>query len=182
MKSEFDAARLDLKKLAQSGAQLHSDDTLADYPRLMAEVSDDAKDGALRWSARGELRQAHGASPEVWLHLQVQTCMPLVCQRCMGKVQQEVSLTLPFRFVKDEETAQMLDEEAEEDVLALTPSFDLRALIEDEVLMALPLVPRHEVCPTEVRLAVADPDFDNPEVVKPNPFAVLAHLADKKPG
>jgi uncharacterized protein len=32
-------------------------------------------------------------------------------------------------------------------VLALEPALDLKELVEDELLLALPLVPRHEVCP-----------------------------------
>ena len=49
-----------------------------------------------------------------------------------------------FRFVADEATAEALDEECDEDLLALGREFDLRELIEDELLMALPVVPRHE--------------------------------------
>jgi uncharacterized protein len=40
-----------------------------------------------------------------------------------------------------------LDADSEDDVLALTRALDLQELVEDELLLALPLVPRHEVCP-----------------------------------
>ena len=42
--------------------------------------------------------------------------------------------------------------------------------------MALPLVPKHEVCPESVAFAVMDDDFIQAEAEKPNPFAVLARL------
>ncbi len=85
-----------------------------------------------------------------------------------------------FRFVASEEAAEAQDEEAEEDVLALSQDFKLSDLIEDEVLMALPVVPRHETCPVEVKLAAVDQDFDAASAEKRNPFAVLAKLQGGK--
>jgi uncharacterized protein len=73
------------------------------------------------------------------------------------------------------------DETSEEDVLALSRDFNLFELIEDEVLMSLPLVPRHEVCPVAVKLAVVDPDFESALEDKPKPFAALAKLRTSKP-
>ena len=64
-------------------------------------------------------------------------------------------------------------------VLALTPALDLADLIEDELLLALPLVPRHDVCPAP--LPVPD-NADVPEEDEPvNPFAALAALKTKPP-
>jgi uncharacterized protein len=61
-------------------------------------------------------------------------------------------------------------------VLALSKNLDLRELIEDELLLALPLVPRHEDCPQPLRVGHApDPEPD----ARPNPFAALGAL--KKP-
>jgi len=48
------------------------------------------------------------------------------------------------------------------------------------VLMDLPLVPRHDICPVAVKLAVADADFEV-AAEKPNPFAQLAQLKGKTP-
>jgi uncharacterized protein len=50
----------------------------------------------------------------------------------------------------------------------LVEDFDLLAFIEDEILMALPMSPKHEVCPNDI-LATLNKD-------KPNPFAVLSTL------
>ena len=49
------------------------------------------------------------------------------------------------------------------------------ALVEDELLMALPASPKHDVCPQAVKLRVADADFQEAED-KPNPFAALVGL------
>ena len=88
-----------------------------------------------------------------------------------------------FRFVADETTAEALDDDSEEDLLALSRDFSLHELIEDELLMALPVVPRHEVCPSEVPMSSSDEDFEAANAERPNPFAALAGIRidkDKK--
>jgi uncharacterized protein len=79
-----------------------------------------------------------------------------------------------FHFVDGEDQAAELDAESEEDVLASTRSLDLRQLAEDELLLALPLVPRHDVCPQPLLPAMSDP-LDE-DAAPPNPFAALAAL------
>jgi len=82
-----------------------------------------------------------------------------------------------FRFVIDEATAAAEDEDSEEDVLALEPRPNLRELVEDELLMELPLVPMHETCPQPVVMAAGA--IDGPADAEPqrkNPFAELARL------
>ena len=84
-----------------------------------------------------------------------------------------------FRFVSDEDTAAALDDEIEDEVLALPKTLNLRDLVEDEMLLALPLVPRHDVCPETIPM-----QFGDVEIVeeKANPFASLALLRKDKDG
>ena len=98
----------------------------------------------------------------------------------MGSVDVAVLVQQSFRFCDNEEMAEAQDVDAEEDVLALNPDLSLMELVEDEVLMALPLVPRHEVCPVEVKLAVADSAFEAALLEKTQPFAALAQLKTGK--
>ena len=49
-----------------------------------------------------------------------------------------------LRFVDGEAQAEALDADSEDDVLALAPALDLRTLVEDELLLAWPIVPRHD--------------------------------------
>jgi uncharacterized protein len=176
MKKEFVARRLDVKSFALAATPLSAQDAVASYERLALEARGVLDGLTVNWTARGELRAAAGGADEVWLHLQAQTRLPLMCQRCMTPVDTDVSSDRWFRFAADEATAAALDDEAEEDVLVLSSEFDLPALVEDELLMALPLVPRHETCPVEVKLAVADAEFETASAVKPSPFAALASL------
>ena len=124
-------------------------------------------------------RRLEGGEPEVWLHLQASAELPQTCQRCLSPYAQPVEVDRWFRFVADEAVALAEDEACEEDLLALEPRFDLAALIEDELLLALPLVPMHEVCPVPVRMSAGElPDL--PEEKKPNPFAALGALKGRK--
>jgi uncharacterized protein len=180
MSHEFVATRLDVKAFAKAGAVLSGQDLLSKYERLLEETGGQGGERPVRWEARGELRAGAGAQEQVWLHLQAEVSLPLVCQRCMGPADISLVVDQSYRFVATEAQAELEDEEAEEDVLALSRDFNLQELLEDELLMALPVVPRHEVCPAEVRLAAQDPDFDAATEEKPNPFAVLAGLRGGK--
>ncbi len=182
MKKEFVARRVDVKLFAQAGTSLSAVETLADHERLAQEAQGPLDGLMVNWSARGEMRAGADGSDEIWLHLQAQTRLPLLCQRCMGPVDTEIQADRWFRFAADEATAAALDEEADEDVLVLSTDLDLSALVEDELLLALPLVPRHDRCPVEVKLAVADADFEATSAVKASPFAALASLRLDKPG
>lgn len=129
----------------------------------------------LSWSVRGELKPGPEGKPQVWLHLTASVTLPLTCQRCLGPVDVPVQIDRSFRFVDSEAQAELEDDESSEDVLVLSQDFDLVGLIEDEVLMDLPVVPRHETCPVAIKLMAADADFEDAPV-KPNPFAGLAVL------
>ena len=69
-------------------------------------------------------------------------------------------------------------DDSEDDVLALTRALDLRELVEDELLLALPIVPRHEVCPEPLPQPADDAAPAEPA---PHPFAALAALKRTKP-
>lgn len=180
MKYETDARRLDVKAFAQDAGALSGQLPLGDLPRLAEEARESIEAVAVVWSAHGELRAALGARDQVWLHLRAQTALPLTCQRCLGPVTEPLTVDRWFHFVADEATAEALDDESEDDVLALSREFDLMGLLEDELLMALPLVPRHDVCPTAVPLEAKDAAFDAQAAERPHPFAALAGLRTGK--
>ena len=84
-----------------------------------------------------------------------------------------------FRFVADEALASALDADAEEDVLALPQRLDLHALLEDELLLGLPLVPMHVICPqplTPSGSGVQAPAEADAKADLSHPFAALLAL------
>lgn len=176
MSKEYSPDRLDIKAFAQAGGQLSGHDSLLKYERLAQEAKGLHPDLLVDWRATAEVRSEVGGPGQIWLHLSVHASFPMECQRCLTPVDVPLSVERSFRFVADEATAEALDEECDEDLLALSREFDLRELIEDELLMALPVVPRHEECPISVPLASSDADFEAANSEKPNPFAALAAL------
>ena len=179
MKNNFAAKHLNVEAFATLSGQLVGDESLGQFARLMEETQGQGLETRLTYSARGELRHAGEPGQQVWLHLAAQAVLPLTCQRCLGPVNMPVPIERSFRFVANEALAAELDEEAEEDVLVSSREFNVLELLEDELLMALPVVPKHDVCPVPVQLEVADADFVDAPDEKPNPFSVLEQLKKK---
>jgi uncharacterized protein len=169
---EFDPRRLDVRAVAKAGAELAGEWPLAGFERLrasLAAANDAMPAGAVRWTARGELVPVRGGVAQVWLHLRAAAELPLQCQRCLEPVVEPVALARDFQFVADESTAAELDAEVEHEVLVLARELDLHALLEDELLLDLPLVPRHQACPQPLPSADAEP-----AVAAGHPFAALS--------
>lgn len=103
------------------------------------------------------------------LDLRVAAEAGLTCQRCLQPVPHrfdEHSRITLFTTEAALDEAMLADDELEG--MLLTPELDVRTLVEDQILMALPYSPRHESCENG-QMAAVNQD-------KPNPFAVLAGL------
>jgi len=178
-KTPWNADGLDVQAFAQAGARLTSQEPLSQFDRLCEEVQPSAAQSQqlLQWQAHGELRPAaSGGAPAVWLRLLATASVPLTCQRCLGTVDTPIEIDRWFRFVADEVSAAREDDGCEEDVLALEPRPNLYDLLEDELLMALPLVPMHDTCPEPVAMQVGDATIHAQAAERRNPFAELAKL------
>jgi uncharacterized protein len=175
MSRQFSARRLDVRSFAEDAGNLAGQEPLRSHPRLLAETQGREPETPIRWSATGELREPGHVTPQVWLRLQAGAELSLTCQRCLAPVRVPVSVDRWFRFVADEDTAAAQDDESDEDVLALSRAFDLVELVEDELLMELPLAPRHETCPA-VHVAAEPEGFEGSSARHENPFAVLGQL------
>lgn len=177
-----DPRRLDVAAFARAEAVLEGELASVDLPRLAASALP-ADDGAtpppVRWRAEGSLRPVTGSEPEIWLRLQGEGAVTLQCQRCLQPVVEPLAVDRRFRFVRGEDEAARLDEELEDDVLALERSFDVIELLEDEFLLELPLVPRHESCPQPLPMAVEP--VEAPAEERSHPFAALEALRKGKP-
>lgn len=179
MKHDYDARHLSIEAFAKAGGSIQGSEALAQFDRLQDEAQGLGSQNPVRFRAVGTTRPNGATSEQIWISLSAEVALPQTCQRCLGPVDVPVSFEREFRFVASEEVAAVEDEESEEDVLVLSRDFNLLELVEDELLMALPVVPMHGVCPAGVKLQVADVDFVEEEQEKPNPFAVLGQLKKK---
>ncbi|MEY4977902.1 MAG: hypothetical protein RLZZ352_172 [Pseudomonadota bacterium] len=177
---QWNPERLDVRAFAQTGARLEAREALSRFERLQDEVAPEHATQMpnidVAWQAHGEIRPgADGRQADIWLHLVAHTELPLTCQRCLMPCNTPLTVDRWLRFVADEAAAEAEDEACEEDVLALEPKPSLRLLIEDELLMSLPLIPMHDTCPSPSVLPAAEAQGAVAEPPK-HPFAVLAHL------
>ena len=183
---EFHPRRLDVRSFAESGAPLEGSDVVGDFERLLQlRHTEAALDTAspVMWTARGELHPQRSGPPQVWLHLTGSTAVSQQCQRCLEGVEVPLAFDRRFLFVENERQAAELDADSEEDVLVISRQFDLLELVEDELLLVAPIVPRHEVCPVPVRLSTGEEDMGatatgtaEETTPSPHPFAALSAL------
>ncbi|MDI9330231.1 MAG: YceD family protein [Alphaproteobacteria bacterium] len=150
MKKPWDPQRLDVRAFARDGATLSGQTPMADMPRLQAERTDPDQAGAAEpdvlWVLKGENKDLRGGAHQTWLRVQAQAQLRLMCQRCLEPLAQTLNVDRLFRFVSTEEAAQAEDDQAEEDLLVANQAFDALCLVEDELILAMPLVPRHDDC------------------------------------
>ena len=122
----------------------------------------------------------------VWLDGHVETKVPMECQRCLESVEIPLVSDFHLALIDDESLIERLDEDADFIVLGESEATkkgtfdapataDLLALIEDELLLLMPLSPKHDVCEHKHQ-----PDNDDiVEEKRDNPFDVLAGLKGK---
>lgn len=179
--------KLDIGAFIESGESLSGETAATDLARLAEGLAPDmdlTTLPAVRWHAEGRTVPQRVGEPQRWLDLHAEGQLAWECQRCLHAVTLPVAITRSIRFVADEAAAAELDADSDDDVLAVSRAFDLLELVEDELIMASPIVPRHERCPTDVeRLMRSDevaPEGSDEESAQPeerkNPFAVLAQL------
>ena len=167
---------LDIWTLAQSGALIEGEQPAAELARLQSACAGQALD-PVRWRLQGLLKPGPDGRDQPWMVLQIGAELPLTCVRCLQPVNQVFRIEREFRFVADEATAMAEDEDSEEDLLPLTPPLDGLSLIEDELLMDMPILPKHENCQSEY-LQTNDLG-ESDEKVKP--FAALAQWRKSSP-
>lgn len=109
------------------------------------------------------------------LYLQVSGSLGLRCQRCLSKVDFACAIDNRLLLVPEGEIWPEDELEAESyDAIPAERELSVTALVEDEVLLALPIVPRHEDC----RLPAVSADVETPAIAESaaSPFAALAGL------
>jgi uncharacterized protein len=173
----FDPSRLDVAAFAAANGELDGEMPAEKLTRLASATLPPAVDlprSDVRWHVSGERLPLAGAGVQPSLLVAAATDVTLECQRCLQPMRLPLRVERRIFFVEGEDTAAALDADTEDDVLALTPALDLFALIEDELLLALPLVPRHDVCQEPLPRALVDDDPAATAVE--HPFAALAVL------
>lgn len=147
MNKVWDPRCLDVRAFARVGASAAGTTAMADMPRLGVEQNDpSAPVDAVTWTLTGVIKDLRGGAHQTWMRVQAQTTLRLMCQRCLEPMTQPLVVDREFRFVSTEQAAEAEDDQAEEDLLVASNGFDALTLVEDELILSLPLVPRHPDC------------------------------------
>lgn len=169
--SRFSRTRFKLKRIADAFAfardarvlqGMLAVSTLERLHDLLADAS-----GEVSWRIEG-FKDEGG---ELMLHLVVGGCIQLACQRCLEAIPFELDIDSLLEIVPA--NADLSQDELEDDsrdFLPVEKELDVAELIEDEVLLSLPVAPRHERCGLPGAADAGE---------RVNPFATLAGLKGK---
>ena len=164
---------LDVDRLARGEAVIDFDVPLAELPRLKSRVP--GVGGSVQGSAR--FRQQSGFAVA---ELVLAGTATLQCQRCMQAMELSVDSTTNVALILTEADAAGVPEELEP-VLAHDGRISAGELVEEELLLALPIVPLHEEL-SECTVPPAAPLVagEAPEHVTQRPFEGLGDLLRHK--
>jgi len=126
----------DIDLLADGHASFEFVIPLAEFPRLTPQLS--RPEGV----ARGVVRFAREGGVPV-AHVKVNAPVVLTCQRCLGPIDLPVDCEGPVAMVADGASADAAPAGLET-ILAPERRLSVRDLVEEELLLALPIVALHE--------------------------------------
>ena len=112
------------------------------------------------------------------------TQVELICQRCLEPMHLDLDTTLTLGFVHNAAQAEEVPDEYEA-IIVDEARVTLQDLIEDELLLALPQIPKHEqnTCSAQVEKLSSEQAVEmKSEPERENPFAVLASLKKSDTG
>ena len=163
--------RLDLARLADARAVLEGELPLARLGRLAPLLA--RADGVVR----AHLEFARDLKREV-VRGRVESELILTCQRCFGEVKVQVVADVDLIRVADEDDAEALAD-GRDPLVAPNREVEMATLLEDELLLAMPIVPLHEGS-AGCRRPEPGPATGAAAGGEVHPFAALAALKPKK--
>jgi len=168
MSAERIPLHVDPQRLSRTGARFNACVSMRDMGRLLPLLA--AEPGDVTVGLEFDLDEMQRA----YLRLQLQAEVVLVCQRCLSKMKQSIVADRLLGLVCSEEQAERLPESYEPLLITNEPLF-LRDVIEDELILSLPIIARHAdgECELAVKKIVADTQASATQI---NPFAALAEL------
>jgi uncharacterized protein len=132
------AGRFDAFRMAAGGDSLAGEFDASTLARVVDRLAPGAGPARIAWRIVGD----HDAFQRPMLSVTIKGSLPLVCQRCLQPFAAPIAQQTRLLLARDETELGLLDAEEPEVVLAAAP-IDARTLVEDEILLSLPLAPRH---------------------------------------
>jgi len=162
-------------RLTEGGETLRGTIALKGMTRLAACLADSEGDVDV------ELEIGIDAQKVRYLRGYLHTTLHLVCQRCLQPLSYSLDVDMSLGLLLSEDEAERLAGIYDPYVLDRR-SVELKSVIEDELMLALPLVPMHDAdrCRIDPAYAAAEQPARAIETGKRNPFAGLGTLMKDK--
>lgn len=163
--------QVDPRKFADRALAFSGEYPLLSFTRVSELLVDAAGD------VKVELSFARDDQGLAVTRLQFETEVRMICQRCLDEVVLPLSDESYFVAVVPGADTSLLPQEY--DVLELDEkdkTLDVLALIEEELLLALPIIPMHPEGRCEHPDGYIQSDLGEDETARTNPFSVLAQL------
>lgn len=157
-------------EFAKQSFEIHGKIRASQLSRIKEALFDESSDAEISYILKG----ASSSSGKPGLLLKLNGRLDLCCQRCLGVMSFDLKSSSWFELVANEALLVELstDEDDEVDYLLADQKFDVEALVEEEVLLAIPFAPKHEDADC-AKLAGVKLEQ------KQNPFQVLKELKGK---
>ncbi|MDA3921500.1 MAG: YceD family protein [Salinisphaera sp.] len=167
---------LDYRRLALTGQTLTGQLTLKQLPRTRGALAADEAP-----VIEVSLDFAEDAQRRVRLKGRAAGQLVMTCQRCLQSFETTVAADIAGVVVSDDDAAASVPRE-DEPILAGDGVIDIHELVDDELLLALPLVARchRPECRAEYEIEAPAEQISAGER-KTNPFAVLQSLKSDEP-
>ncbi|MEY3755505.1 MAG: hypothetical protein RLY27_2122 [Pseudomonadota bacterium] len=127
--------------------------SLQHFPRILSEIwsgsveevtKESPEQAGIDWQVVTWLDDTAAGHTDYRLRVRIRTALHLECQRCLEGFLQKIDISAQFVLLEShQEVEDFPIDNFDEDALLQSDAFDLMELIEDEVLLALPLVPKH---------------------------------------
>lgn len=166
---------IDPFRFANTGRELKGEVDLADLTRLAESLRH--ADGVVKVWMRFDIDDT--GTP--FMEGRFETTLSLTCERCLQEMTLPMDIDSLLGLVRHEKLAEKLSDQYEPWVVEDSELTDPVSVVEDELILALPLVPKHEEnCLPEEALFSGDEDSEEEEVKPNSPFSVLSSLKTKK--
>lgn len=163
--------QVDPLRLARQGAELHGRIPLSRMGRLAESLCDAPGDADV------VMRFELGEGGIGLLRGEAHARVSVICQRCLEPMPIRLDAEFAFGLVESEPQAERLEAEYEPLLVGDAP-LRISELVEDELILALPIVSLHDLpaCPAAGHLAASGPAEHSADT---NPFAILETLKRK---
>ncbi|MGO2386084.1 MAG: YceD family protein [Psychrobacter sp.] len=168
---------ISLDKWADTGYEWSGEVKPNSFDRLVTTLSTEHEQSSIQLNANlyrhnNVLHLAFTLTGEVWL----------TCQRCLQPIAIDLSNDYDIALLENDSQVRLVDEEQDyllldEIVTEQSPErlLPFKKLVEDEILLKMPMAPKHDDCEMSVEQFGEIPEEEESE----NPFAALASLKGK---